>query len=134
MSSLLMHVLYISRACPAASTKPVNVQPLHLKYSCISFQRKEVSPEVAIHPAPTISAPAPGLGVGGAESDDLEGLTEMSALQKQLLQKRSGRVALRTKKVLAMMEEETVIGDSNKARLLKVEKIEVRSRESVGSR
>ena len=97
---------------------------------------KEDSPEVVVHTAPVTSAPsnslAPGHGVGGAESDDLESSTEMSALQKQLMQKKQSRVALKTKKVLAMMEDETVIRD-NKARLLKVERIKVRSRWPIGS-
>ncbi len=52
----------------------------------------------------------------------------MSALQKQLLAKRTGRVANKTKKVLAMMEEETVIGDPHdKVKLLKHKKVQVRS-------
>ena len=56
-----------------------------------------------------------------------EGTGEMSALQKALLMKKQSRVALKTKRVLAMMDEEAVIDDPNaKVKLLKHTKIEVR--------
>lgn len=70
---------------------------------------------------------APASSGGGNESEDLESSTEMSALQKQLLQKKQGRVANKSKKVLALMEQETVIDDpSTKAKLIKHTKIQVR--------
>lgn len=55
----------------------------------------------------------------------------MSALQKQLIARKNKaptRVGHKQKKLLAMMEEETVIDDPNAkaARLLKYTKIEVR--------
>ena len=54
----------------------------------------------------------------------------MSALQKQLMARKNkapGRVGHKQKKLLAMMEDETVIDDPNTkaARLLKYTKIEV---------
>ena len=54
--------------------------------------------------------------------------SEMSSLQKQLLQKRrTSRVELKQKKLLAMMEEETVIDDTPKpAKLIQLRKLEVR--------
>ena len=52
---------------------------------------------------------------------------EMSAFQKQLMLKRTNRVGLKQKKILAMMEEETLIDDpsSKPVKLLKHRKLEV---------
>lgn len=51
----------------------------------------------------------------------------MSALQKQLLARRNNRVGHKQKKILAMMEQETVIDDpsSKSVQLLNFKKIEV---------
>ena len=59
-----------------------------------------------------------------AESD--EEPEEMSPFQKQLMAKRQGRVALKSKKVMALMEEETIIGDPHaKVKLIKHQKQQV---------
>ena len=68
---------------------------------------------------------SPPRAISQAESEE-EGAGEMSALQKQLLTKRQSRVALKTKRVLAMMEEETVIDDPNaKVKIIKHTALEV---------
>ncbi len=83
-----------------------------------------------------VAGHAPSLGVEPATEEQEEEPEAMSALQKQLLAKRTGRVANKTKKVLAMMEEETVIGDPHdKVKLLKYKKAQVRAmRHSMATR
>ena len=54
----------------------------------------------------------------------------MSALQKQLLNRRSNKVNLKQKKLLAMMEDETVIDDP-KVKLTGFKKLEVRTRRAI---
>ena len=90
-------------------------------------------------PSPPLSPPLPSLLSSPLLSSPLlsspsvvhfhfQNSSEMSSLQKQLLQKRrTSRVELKQKKLLAMMEEETVIDDTPKpAKLIQLRKLEVR--------
>lgn len=88
------------------------------------FEHGMAEQEKRVEAVQTTNASDPA-GTTVAEAEDH--LEEMSAFQKQLMLKRTNRVGLKQKKILAMMEEETLIDDpSSKAvKLLKHRKLEV---------
>ena len=88
------------------------------------FERGMAEREKGIETVQTASNNDP-VGTATAEAED--NVEEMSPFQKQLMLKRTNRVGLKQKKILAMMEEETLIDDSSSkpVKLLKHRKFEV---------
>ena len=117
------------RSRDSRSFSPKPMSPLISKGMNFDHVEKERTAEVPSTCKITATAATSGGATAAAnDSEEPESPTEMNPFQKALLaKKQQGRVALKTKKMLAMMEEETVIDDPHaKVKLLKHTKLQVR--------